>query len=107
MTKRLFGPDKRDFYGIWYFSSRKIILLNLFIGWLGIHRFCVGKYKSGFLYAISLGFVGFGVAVDMALIAMGDFDDSVSFPSNGEKIFCWFMAILITLMIIVLHVIYA
>ena len=78
-------------------SSRKMILLNLFLGWLGVHRFYVGKRISGFLYVITFGVVGLGVAVDMVLIATGKFDSSVDNATDGEKIFCWAIAILIFL----------
>ena len=82
--------------------SRKIILLNLFLGWLGVHRFYVGKPMSGILYAISLGFLGIGVAVDMALIALGKFDYTVEEATKGEKQLCWVVVILIIIMILVL-----
>ena len=74
--------------------DRKIILLCFFLGWLGVHRFYVGKKISGLLYAISGGFGGLGVAIDMALIAAGKFDDSMEKITKGEKIFCWTMSII-------------
>ena len=82
--------------------SRKIILLNLFLGWLGVHRFYVGKPMSGILYALSLGFVGVGVAVDMVLIALGKFDYKVETATKGEKQLCWIVVGLIILMFIIL-----
>ena len=86
-------------------SSRKIIILNLFLGWLGVHRFYVGKTGWGILYAISLGFIFIGVAVDMMLIARGKFDDSVEEASTEEKKFCWIIAVLILIIIIALHMV--
>ena len=82
--------------------SRKIILLNLFLGWLGVHRFYVGKNGWGLLYAISLGFAFVGVAVDMVLIARGKFDESVQEATKGEKKFCWCIVALIAIFYIAL-----
>jgi len=85
-------------------SSSTIILLTLFLGWLGIHRFYAGKTLSGILYAISLGFIGIGVAIDLGLIATGNFDDSVEEVSESEKKVCWIMCIIIIVFILALHV---
>ncbi len=39
-------------------------LALIFFGWLGVHRYYVGKWKSGFLYMITLGFFGYGILYD-------------------------------------------
>ncbi|NJO17403.1 MAG: TM2 domain-containing protein [Thioploca sp.] len=43
-------------------------LALIFLGWLGIHRFYLGKWKSGFLYLFSFGFLGLGLLLDMVLL---------------------------------------
>ncbi len=38
------------------------------LGWLGVHRFYLRRWYSGALYAVSFGFLGFGLVVDALLI---------------------------------------
>ena len=52
------------------------LLLCLCFGMLGIHRFYVGKVWTGILFLLTLGFFGFGVAVDGFVILFGYFRDS-------------------------------
>lgn len=40
-------------------------LLLFFLGWLGIHRFYLGKYLSGFIYLCTFGLFGVGVFIDL------------------------------------------
>ena len=70
-------------------KSSTIILLTIFLGGLGVHRFRTGKIISGILYACTLGFLGIGVAIDLFLIATDKFDDSVDVVSESEKKICW------------------
>ncbi len=44
-------------------------------GYLGIHRFYVGKYISGTLYLLTLGLFGIGWIVDIIMIITGSFTD--------------------------------
>lgn len=37
-------------------------------GMIGLHRFYFGKWVSGILYILTLGFLGIGVIVDVVLI---------------------------------------
>lgn len=51
------------------------LLLCLFAGGLGIHRFYVGKIGSGLLYLYTVGFLGIGTLIDLINIVRGKFID--------------------------------
>jgi TM2 domain-containing membrane protein YozV len=51
------------------------LLLCLFLGTLGIHRFYVGKVGTGILMILTLGGLGFWVLIDLIMIAVGSFKD--------------------------------
>lgn len=46
------------------------LLLCIFFGWLGIHRFYEGKVVTGILYLFTLGFFGLGWIIDIVRIAL-------------------------------------
>lgn len=58
-------------------SSKRIFLfiLCLFLGEFGLHRFFVGKTKSGFVYLFTFGGLCIGWLVDLYLIYTGKFTD--------------------------------
>jgi hypothetical protein len=56
-------------------SRRTAILLCLFLGWLGCHRFYVGKRSTARLYLLTGGLFFIGVLVDLVLLLQGDFRD--------------------------------
>lgn len=68
--------------GTMYPQKSKIValLLCLFVGFLGIHRFYVGKIGTGILYFFTFGFLGIGVLIDLVLIAVGSFRDKAYMP---------------------------
>jgi len=51
------------------------LLLCLFLGVLGVHRFYVGKIGTGILQLITFGAFGVWPLVDLILIAVGKFTD--------------------------------
>ncbi len=51
------------------------LVLCLFFGWVGVHRFYVGKNATGVLYLLTGGLLGMGLAVDFLMILFGYFRD--------------------------------
>lgn len=52
------------------------VLLCLFFGVLGVHRFYVGKVGTGILQLITFGGLGIWSLVDLIMIITGSFKDS-------------------------------
>jgi TM2 domain-containing membrane protein YozV len=64
-------------------SRLAVVLLCFFLGFLGIHRFYVGKVGTGILWLFTGGLVGIGVLVDFIMALAGSFTDkSGAFVSN-------------------------
>ena len=57
------------------------LLLCIFLGGLGIHRFYVGKTGTGIAQLLTLGGLGIWSFIDMIMIIVGNFTDS-----NGKII---------------------
>lgn len=51
------------------------LLLALFLGYVGAHRFYAGKVGTGILFFLSLGFFGIGWFIDVFTVAFGNFTD--------------------------------
>lgn len=61
-------------------SKGTAFALCLCFGWLGLHRFYVGRIFSGIFYMFSFGFFGLGWFFDTLSIALGSFRDNVGVP---------------------------
>ena len=59
-------------------------LLCFFLGFLGVHRFYVGKIGSGIAQLLTLGGLGIWALIDLIILATGTFTDS-----EGNKITLW------------------
>ncbi len=67
-------------------KSRMVaLLLCVFLGWLGAHRFYVKKTGTGILMLLTFGGLTFWVIADIILIACGSFRDK-----DGKRVFRWF-----------------
>ena len=60
------------------------VLLCIFLGNLGAHRFYVGKTGTGVLQLLTLGGFGIWSFVDLIFILCDEFENS-----KGEKVVSW------------------
>ena len=58
-----------------------VLLICIFFGCLGVHRFMVGKIGTGILMLITCGGFGIWALIDTILIIVGSFTDS-----EGRKV---------------------
>jgi len=61
-------------------SRMLTLLLAIFLGVFGAHRFYAGRIASGILYLFTEGLLGIGVIVDIIIIATGSFYDGRGLP---------------------------
>ncbi len=67
------GYDKTK--GISPKSRLAALLLVIFLGYLGVHRFYVGKVGTGILMILTAGGLGIWWAIDFIMIVVGSFTD--------------------------------
>ena len=66
------------------YTRLPIFILCLLFGWLGIHRFFVGKVGTGVLMLVTIGGLGIWMVIDLILIVFGQFRDR-----DGRRILRW------------------
>ncbi|MDL2248812.1 TM2 domain-containing protein, partial [Tyzzerella sp. OttesenSCG-928-J15] len=72
-----YGPH----YGFYPYKNKVVaLLLCIFLGIAGFHRFYVGKIGTGLLYLFTGGFFLVGWLIDIILIVSGSFRDSHGYP---------------------------
>ena len=50
-------------------TKRTALIILIFFGWAGMHRFYLRDYKTGLLYLLTLGLLGIGWLVDIIEIS--------------------------------------
>ncbi len=71
-------PDQRywiEEYEVSPKSRLVALILCVLLGYLGVHRFYVGKIFTGILWLLTGGLFGVGYLIDIVLIATGAFRD--------------------------------
>ena len=82
------------------------LLLALFLGWLGVDRFYLGKIGTGILKLLTFGGGGIWSLIDVLIIISGGAKDKTGNPlANREKYLT--MSIIITLIAYALYIIFA
>lgn len=66
-------------------SRLATLLLCLFLGFIGVHRFYVGKMGTAVLMLLTAGGLGVWWLVDLIFVVCGIFRDK-----EGKKILNWF-----------------
>jgi TM2 domain-containing membrane protein YozV len=65
-------------------SRLAALLLCLFLGGLGVHRFYVGKIGTGVAMIFTLGGLGIWILIDLIMIVVGNFRDI-----DGKYVLDW------------------
>jgi TM2 domain-containing membrane protein YozV len=78
------GPGYRSEKTVSPHSRLAALLLCLFLGGLGVHRFYVGKVGTGVAMIFTLGGLGIWVLIDLIMIIVGNFTDA-----EGRYVLDW------------------
>jgi len=78
------GPGYEPGKTVSPYSRLAALLLCLFLGGLGVHRFYVGKVGTGVAMIFTLGGLGIWALIDLIMIIVGSFTDS-----NGKFVLDW------------------
>lgn len=82
-----YQPYQQHAYGqvpVSHLSRTVTLILCMFFGYYGVHRFYTGSTGLGVLYFFTLGLFGIGAFIDFILIIVGSYRDS-----NGRLILEW------------------
>lgn len=60
------------------------LILCLFFGYLGVHRFYVGKIGTGIIQLLTGGGCGVWALIDFIMIALGSFTDAEGNPIKSK-----------------------
>lgn len=82
-----YQPYQQHVYGqvpVSPLSRTVTLILCMFFGYMGVHRFYSGSIGLGIVYLFTLGFWGIGTFIDFITILVGSYRDS-----NGRLISNW------------------
>jgi hypothetical protein len=69
------GAKPKDYEEVSDYSRLLALLLCVFLGYAGAHRFYVGKLWTGTLWLLTGGMLGIGYVSDIVALLMGRFRD--------------------------------
>ena len=78
------SPGYRPEKAVSPYSRLAALLLCFFLGWLGVHRFYVGKVGTGVAMIFTFGGLGIWTLIDFIMIIVGGFTDA-----NGRYVLDW------------------
>ena len=65
-------------------SRMVALMLCIFLGYFGVHRFYAGKIVTGVIWMVTGGLFGIGYIIDIIVIATGNFTDI-----DGNRLVFW------------------
>jgi ribosomal protein L37E len=76
------APDERLYDKLDASPQSRLVALVLcvLLGYLGVHRFYVGRVASGIIWFLTGGLLGIGYIIDIISISIGTFRDSDGLP---------------------------